>query len=202
MTSKRKKIKTKKAKQQNKTAKRHKPVLLTCLLTNKTIKIPFTKATKLQKKLSFESIDELAGNFLSKEVCNLLKQGFSEDQICIQHKQPIRKLNFRLIRRYIKTFKSEEHMFKKRKRKIVKQVVEESNENKKRVSEPLVYNPKPVDFKDAQSVADLTKDSCHRPDIYLNNDHYCNGCYIYELCACKLKRWSNKEINVKRNKKS
>lgn len=204
MISKRKKTKTKtkKNKQQNKTVKRPKPVILVCLLTNKTIKLPFIRATKLQKKLSFNNIDELTCNFLSKEACLLLKQGVSEDQICIQYKQPIRKLNFRLIRRYIKTFKSEEHMLKKRKRKIIKQVVEDSNENKKSVSEILVYNPKPIDFKDAQSVADLTKDSCHRPDIYLNNDHYCNGCYIYEKCACKLKRWNNKETNVKRNKKS
>lgn len=196
---KRKKRKTQKITKE----KRPKPIFLVCILTGKSKKYSHTSVLKLTKKYYFESIDELQNNFLSKEAIKFLKQGLSEEQICIQHKQPIRKLNFRIIKKYIKTFKSEEHMFRKRKRKIIKQVVEEQNtSNNQRVSEPIVYAPKPVDFKDAKSVEDLTSSACFRPDIYLNNDHYCNGCHIYELCACKSKRWSSKEINVKRIKKS
>ena len=182
--------------------KRPKPLLLTCKLTNKTIKVSFKRAEALQRKFNFISIEELQNSFLSKEAIRMLKQGMSEEQICLENKTPICKLPFRIIKKYIKTFKSEEHMFRKRKRKIIKQVVQENNENITRVTAPVTYNPKPIDFKDAQSVAELTKDSCLRPDIYLNNDCFCNGCSVYELCACKLKKWSNKEIHVKRNKKS
>lgn len=50
-------------------------------------------------------------------------------------------------------------------------------------------------LKDKEEAAHTTKSSCWRPDIYLNNDRYCNGCIIYENCCCKIKRIDKKRPN-------
>ena len=49
----------------------------------------------------------------------------------------------------------------------------------------------------------ITSSSCWRPDIYLNNDRYCNGCVIYVNCCCPIKRIDKKrpnEVQKKRNR--
>ena len=48
---------------------------------------------------------------------------------------------------------------------------------------PVKYN-----FNDAESVKQLTDGTCQRPDIYLNNDRACDGCALYEHCACASKQ--------------
>jgi len=48
--------------------------------------------------------------------------------------------------------------------------------------------PQRVNFKDPESVRDLTTNSCQRPDIYLDNERACDGCHIYELCACNARQ--------------
>jgi hypothetical protein len=48
--------------------------------------------------------------------------------------------------------------------------------------------PQKVNFKDPESVKDLTTNSCQRPDIYLDNERACDGCHIYELCACSARQ--------------
>ena len=48
---------------------------------------------------------------------------------------------------------------------------------------PVRYN-----FKDPVQVEELTNGTCQRPDIYLNNDRACDGCALYEHCACSVKQ--------------
>ena len=40
--------------------------------------------------------------------------------------------------------------------------------------------PKPISHKE---VADVTKDTCLRPDVFLDNDRYCDGCQYFEWCT-------------------
>jgi hypothetical protein len=50
-------------------------------------------------------------------------------------------------------------------------------------SVPVRYN-----FNDPEQVRQLTENTCQRPDIYLNNDRACDGCVLYENCACSAKQ--------------
>lgn len=48
---------------------------------------------------------------------------------------------------------------------------------------PVRYN-----FADPEQVRQLTEGVCQRPDIYLDNDRACDGCDLYEFCACNAKQ--------------
>ena len=48
--------------------------------------------------------------------------------------------------------------------------------------------PQRVSFNDPEAVRQLTEGACQRPDIYLDNDRACDGCGLYEHCACKSKQ--------------
>ena len=51
------------------------------------------------------------------------------------------------------------------------------------------YNPVTVDMvKSATVCAEITKDNCWRPDIYLNNGKACDGCVLFTNCACTFKK--------------
>ena len=47
--------------------------------------------------------------------------------------------------------------------------------------------------KDIEDIKILTKAACMRPDIYFNNNNSCGNCYIYQNCACPLKKLKNKK---------
>lgn len=48
---------------------------------------------------------------------------------------------------------------------------------------PTRYN-----LTDPTHVQEMTTGQCQRPDIYLNNDRSCDGCVLYDACACTRKR--------------
>lgn len=51
------------------------------------------------------------------------------------------------------------------------------------------YKPISINLvKDVEETKKLTNGTCLRPDIYLDNDNACDKCYIYNNCACSLKR--------------
>jgi hypothetical protein len=57
-----------------------------------------------------------------------------------------------------------------------------------------VYNNKPPESIDLvlnpAVCAEVTKNQCWRPDIYLNGSKTCDKCRLYENCASSLKRLS------------
>jgi len=57
----------------------------------------------------------------------------------------------------------------------------------KREATPVVRN--------AQTIAEFTKDSCMYPSRYLNNDDTCVKCDIYEYCACSIKNLGKRKRN-------
>jgi len=56
-------------------------------------------------------------------------------------------------------------------------------------------------LEDKKIAEHVTQSSCWRPDIYLNNDRFCNGCIIYENCCCPIKRLDKKRPNEVQIKK-
>lgn len=48
-----------------------------------------------------------------------------------------------------------------------------------------------------QEIASCTKGACLRPDIYLDNDRYCDGCEFYNVCASSLKALLGTKIKKK-----
>lgn len=102
-------------------------------------------------------------------------------------------------------------------RKVAKSNMKKtSKEKKKDVVAEMVRNvnvdvnavPVKISFNDPEAVRQLTEGACQRPDIYLNNDRACDGCALYEHCACSLKQLlsetgrkvSNNKQQIKRKK--
>lgn len=64
----------------------------------------------------------------------------------------------------------------------------EDRKEKVRASLPKMdpdYKPTPMSFSNAEDVAELTRGSCQRPDIYL--DAGCVHCPLYKHCVCASK---------------
>jgi len=193
-----KKIKKPVVKKKIKKKRKIRRILLVCLLTNKVKKINIKKAELLAKKLRFENIDLLVNNYISREACKMLRQGCSEAEIRLQYKntENVKDIPFDVIKRYIKTFSSAEKMAQKRRRKIVKDVLESRECNGASSALIAVYEPVALNLNNPGDVQYLTQDTCWRPDIYLDNDHSCNTCYLKDHCLCPLKK-IKKNPNVK-----
>lgn len=43
-------------------------------------------------------------------------------------------------------------------------------------------------LKNKEGIALVTENACIRPDIFLDNDRYCDECPYLDSCACKIKR--------------
>ena len=106
-----------------------------------------------------------------------------------------------------RTIKTEDERLKKpkeeKKPKAIKEVavltLEEIEDRKEEIrkSIPKVdLNKKltPVTPDSKEQVQHMTATACIRPDVYLNNGRFCNGCPWIKHCICKLKRISEKEI--------
>lgn len=48
-------------------------------------------------------------------------------------------------------------------------------------------------LKNKDGVELVTENTCIRPDIYLDNDKYCDECPYLENCICKIKRTRKKK---------
>lgn len=66
--------------------------------------------------------------------------------------------------------------------------VEELNAHARAATVNVNAVPLRINFEDAEAVRQLTDGACQRPDIYLDNDRACDGCSLYELCACAAKQ--------------
>lgn len=51
-------------------------------------------------------------------------------------------------------------------------------------------------LKNKEGISNLTKESCIRPDIYLNNDRTCDGCPYFDNCSCDIKRLTKKKTKL------
>jgi hypothetical protein len=81
---------------------------------------------------------------------------------------------------------------KKEKRVTRDQRVEKLKEHAKEYA--FTYSPNVIDLvKNPDVCAEVTYDTCWRPDIYLNNHRTCNNCSIVEHCKCSCRRLEKKK---------
>ncbi len=97
-----------------------------------------------------------------------------------------------------------------KKPKPVKEVVvltqEELEDRKEEVRKSIPKidfdkKPVPITPDSKEQVQHITASACLRPDIFLDNGRYCNGCPWIKNCICRLKRISEKEIAVSRKRR-
>ena len=58
--------------------------------------------------------------------------------------------------------------------------------------------PKPLTDNE---ITDTTKNTCIRPDIFLDNDRHCHGCEFYDLCINSMKclpKWTKADKKTKK----
>lgn len=89
-------------------------------------------------------------------------------------KNPIEK---EFVEKIVKVLTPEEEELR---REEIRAMIPVLDLTKKREFIPLVESP--------SLIAELTKDSCLRPDIFLNNSRYCDMCHFKVHCVCKSKR--------------
>lgn len=98
--------------------------------------------------------------------------------------------------------KADKAIKKKTKAKKVEENTHLQKDSSGRYDIPLIdFNRtnKVYSIEDIAANASLTKEfttgTCLKPRLYLDNDSYCNGCLLYENCAC-----SSKRLNLKQRK--
>jgi hypothetical protein len=163
-------------------------VEVTCILSGKCERISQTKLIKQAAKFKFDNIEEYTKYYITKDCIKELRQGFTEKQI--QKKHNIEngvQVPFNILRHYVKKFKNREKIEKIEKRKEVLKFMQDKNSAY--IVKPRA--PQYIDLTNEKQVAELTKSSCLRPDIFLNNDRSCNLCHIYQLCKCPIKHWDD-----------
>ena len=190
---------TKKAVTKNPQKRRRAPLTeLVCVLSGKIDRVNAVKLNKLVTKFKFDTTEEYIKYYISKDCIKLLRQGYTEKQIQKQFKyESSIQIPFNILKHYVKKFKNREKIEKQEKRKEVLRYMEEESGAYKWVPKPV----QPIDFTNPVHVGELTKSACLRPDIYLNNDRACNGCHIYELCKCELRKWATPDEKRSRKKK-
>lgn len=172
-----------------------------CILSGKEERVKQLQLTKQAGKLKFNTVDEYVKFYINKECILLLRQGFTEKQVrdkfnCTDKTQ----VPFNILRLYVKKFKNRAKIEKLERRKEVQEYIEQKDGSY--IVKPRARNY--IDLTNASQVAELTKSSCLRPDIYLNNNKACNGCYVYELCKCAARKWNDKlekDSSVKKKKR-
>jgi hypothetical protein len=180
--------------------KQGKPVKITlvCILTGEIVKLSRDQVLKQSIKFKFNDVTDFIKSFISKAARAQLVKGISEKQIresCGNKDLPV--VSQGVIRHYVKKIKNTQKAEKIEKRRLAQEFVE-NGEGAYIVKQNI---RKSINFKDPAQVASLTQSACLRPDIYLNNERFCNGCALYELCKCRLKKWNNKIEEPKRKRK-
>jgi hypothetical protein len=169
---------------------------LTCVLSGKTERVNYAKLTKLAAKFKFETVEEYIKYYICNDCIKLLRQGHTEKQIQKQFNYEVDvQIPFNVLKHYVKKFKNRQKIEKLEKRKEVLKYIE--NKTGAYIVKPR--SAQYIDMTDEKQVSELTKSSCVRPDIFLNNDRSCNNCHLYEHCKCSIRTW--REEDVKRIKK-
>lgn len=113
-----------------------------------------------------------------------------------------------------RTMKTENERLKKpkeeKKPKVTKEVavltLEELEDRKEEVRKSIPKidfeaKPVPITPTSTDQVRMITSSSCMRPDIYLDNGRFCNGCHWEKHCICPIKKISEKEIAISRKRR-
>ena len=178
-----------KAKKKVKKSKKESPRNLTCILSGKVFKIAFPALLKQKVKLKFDSLDEYQQYYICKECRKLLVEGKTIEEIrkgfnCDIHLE----IPFKILKCYVKKFKTKADIERKRKREMVKEMLSAPREQNTKAF--CGKQTTPYDLNNENHIAELTKDACIRQDIYLNGGKVCDECSFYKFCKCKIRKVS------------
>jgi hypothetical protein len=89
---------------------------------------------------------------------------------------------------------SDDSSSKKRKKYITQKSIKLDNLLESAKEYKFNYKPASINLvKDVEETKRLTDGTCLRPDIYLDNDGSCDGCYIFNNCICGIKKLKKKK---------
>lgn len=176
----------KKVKKEKVVKKTRRPALV-CILTGQTFKVSQTMLEKQAKRLKIASVQEYVQYYVCKEARKLLKDGYTDIEIRNKFNCKDRTdLPMKILKCYAPRIKNRARAKRREQRKALNEFLSDPNPNK------YMLKPKGeakfLDMTNPEDVKSITQFACARPHIYLNNDRKCNGCSIYKLCCCPIKR--------------
>jgi hypothetical protein len=179
---------TKKKPVKVKTVKPPRVPLVTCILTGQTFKIRNARLEKEAFKLKIPTTAQYVMYYVCKEARILLKEGYTESQIRAKYNcKDKTDLPIVILKCYAKKIKNRAAIIKREKRKALNEYINNPDPKARYVLKPKTES-KFLDMTNPDHVKSLTEFSCARPHIYLDNGRNCNGCNIYDLCHCPIKR--------------
>jgi hypothetical protein len=172
-----------------------------CILTGQTFKISKAQLEARSLKLKFPSSSDYVQYYVCKEAIKLLKEGYTEYEIRNKFNcKDKTDLPLKFLRCYAPKIKDREKVKRRKEKKLTNSFIEDFMSDSAVRAKYAVNRDKVPTFlnmKNAKDVESLTHSSCHRPHIFLNNGKNCEGCSIFKLCKCPIKK-----INEKRTNKS
>ncbi len=149
---------------------------------------------KVQTKFGGD-LKRFVAEYVTRDTKKYLKEGWTPEQL-----REIVKTKGKLPKLDKKPKKDPNAPKKKRKSRLSKHVESSetiiNSDGTKEVVRKYPWSEDPVNYFKSKhiplDIAEATKESCLRPDIYL--DDHCYGCNFYEKCTCKLK---NLKLKVK-----
>jgi hypothetical protein len=166
--------------------KRQKRVDLICILTGEVIsKQPRARVEKQAKKLKFDNVEDYINYFIGRDARKLLSKGSSELEIRKQYNcKETKDIPFRVLKCYVKKFKSRDAVDRKRQKKIAEEYRDKPIVVQWKGTEPINM------VRNKEVCAQVTAFACWRPDIYL--DFGCEECILKDNCACPVKNLKRK----------
>jgi hypothetical protein len=140
------------------------------------------------------SVEKFVKEYVTRETKKYLAAGYTKEQV---RDIASKCKNFKLpkIAKPAKAKKTEEKVKKQRKSKLVSEtetITNQQGEIETVKVYPWTNNPDYFRSKHVpMDIAEASKSTCFRPDIYLDND--CHGCPLYDICLCDIKVVSKKK---------
>jgi len=170
-----------------KAIKRPRRPVAVCILTDQTFKVSIAMLERQAKKYKFPTVQDYLQYYVCKDAIKSLKEGYTDIEIRNKHncKNKI-DLPMKYLKGYAPRIKNRARIKRREQRKALNEFINDTTPGK------YMLKPKEeakfLDMTNPEHVRSLTSFSCARPHIFLDNDRNCNGCNIYNLCCCPIKR--------------
>ena len=158
-----------------------------CILTGQTFKVSSVMLERQAKKYKFPSVQDYLQYYVCKDAIKSLKDGYTDIEIRNKHNCKDRTdLPMKFLKGYAPKIKDRAKVKRRELRKATNEFIKDPTPGK------YILKPKEeakfLDMKNPDHVKSLTYFSCARPHIFLDNDRRCDGCSIYKLCCCPIKK--------------
>ena len=158
-----------------------------CILTGQTFKVSSVMLERQAKKYKFPSVQDYLQYYVCKDAIKSLKDGYTDIEIRNKHNCKDRTdLPMKFLKGYAPKIKDRAKVKRRELRKATSDFIKDPTPGKYILKQK--EEPKFLDMKNPEHVKSLTYFSCARPHIFLDNDRRCDGCSIYKLCCCPIKK--------------